>query len=243
VTRPEEEQLLAGERATGGVQTTRFGGPPQADYFLDSKEIEHGLKVLSVAARTALSEPERMSFVDILKAVRERLQSCYVLSLSQDPESEYLQSNYARDSGVVLEFEEDFLRVLYTGWHAIPNGDDSFRCHYIVDIYDFFEGFVVYDDSHQQQLSTIACLAYRELLSTDAHIVDSCHFINILLQCLILFKSRKHKDEKEYRVAPVRMPRITESFEETRDRVGCRHVYIAVRIPIPRAAAIRATNL
>ena len=205
----------------------------RADCFLDPKEIEHGLEVFSKAAQNSLSDLEIASFFKILEALKERLRTCFVLSLSQNPDNNYLQSNYAGENGAVIEFQENFSHVLYTGWHTIPNSDDSFRNHFIVDTYDRFEGFVLYDDEQQLRLAKMACLAYRDLISTDAHIVEAIHFVNILMNCLVLFKSREFEVEKEYRIALVRKSEEKESFEKSRENDKCCYLYIEVRIPNP----------
>ena len=186
-----------------------------------------------------LNEPEAASFSEVLKTLQVRLKSCFVLSLSQAPDSEYLRSNYAGDNGSVIEFQENFPRIVFhTGWHVTPSDGDSFRNHFVVDVYDFFEGFVVYDDPQQQRPATMACLAYQDLLSTDAHIVDSYQFIDILMQCLVLFKSNEFEAEEEFRVAFIRRHGIIERFEETRDCAGCCKLYIKVRIPSPETTAM-----
>lgn len=215
----------------------------RADCFLDSREIEHGLETLSAAARTTLRGAESVSFSDVLGAVSARLRTCFVLSLSQDPESDYLRSKYAKNGGIVLEFEESFPRVLYTGWHAFPKGHDCSGLHYVVNNYDFFEGFVVYDDSHKRRLATISCQAFRDLLYSEAHVVDTYHFVDILMQCLLLFKRQEFKVEAEYRVALVRKPGVRKSFEQTRGPAGRNQAYIKVRIPSARAAEILARDL
>lgn len=208
----------------------------RADCFMDPKEIEHGLEVLTEAAQSALADPEKASFLEGLVALRSRLKSCYVLSLSQDHCNHHLRRTYGES---VLEFRENFPMELYhTGWHSIPNSDDSFTCHPVVYVYDFFEGFVVYDESDQQRLARMACMAYLDCLSTEAHVVDAYQFTKVLMQCLVLFKSRKFAGEVEYRIALVREPKVTESFEIRCDG-ECRRRRIEVIIPSSTATVIR----
>jgi hypothetical protein len=215
----------------------------RADCFLDQAEIAHGLAVLSEAAQTTLEE-ERESFSTILEVLRARLASCFVLSLSQDQKNEHLRKVYSGSDGAILEFQEDFPRTLYTGWHAIPKGDDSWSLHYVVDLYDFFEGFVVYDPAQKRRLAEMACQSYRSLRSTDAHIVDSHHFIDVLMQCMILFKTPEHEAEVEYRVALIGRGEESKPFEQSRSRSGSRRqVFTRVLIPKPKAAAIRSRDV
>lgn len=215
----------------------------RADCFLDPKEIQHGLKTLSDAARATLSEPDQKSFFDVLEALHGRLRSCFVLSLSQDGNNEHLRNEYAGNDGVVLEFTETFPHILCGGWHAVRTSEDSCTLHHAVDIYDFFEGFVEYNDCSQKELARMACEAYRSLLVTDTHIVDAYHFVNVLLQGLVLFKSKSFVDEDEYRIALVQKPGIAVSFEEIRNRGERQIVYLKFRIPSPWAAAIQSRHL
>jgi len=232
------DRIAASGIRNGKIWMTR------ADCFLDPREIGHGLEVLSLAARSAHSELEGKQFLDALEALRARLRSSYVLSLSLDPESDYLKTNYAGADGVALEFESTFPHLLYNlGYHAESQDGGSFRRSFVVDVYDLFEGFVVYDKVRQHRLAAMACLAHSSLVSASSHPVDVYHFINVLVQCLILFKSQEFAAENEYRVALVQQHGITESFEKTRDCRGRRSSYIEVSVPPAVAAAIHAHNL
>lgn len=211
----------------------------RANCFEDPAEIKHGVGIFREAARTSLRDSEITSFVAVLRASRERLQSCFVMSMSQDPNNDFLQRKYARSPGAVLEFVEDLPNILRGGWHATPTGDGSFSLDFVDDAYYSFEGFVVYEDSQKQRLATRVCEAYRDLLSTDAHFVDVYHFTGILLKCLILCKQRRFQDEKEYRVALVRKPETTEAFVQTSTHDEGSRPHIRIRIPPSRAGAIR----
>lgn len=222
----------------GEVRMTR------ADCFLDQSEIAYGLAILSEAARTTLGAEEIESFNHVLGALRVRLQRCFVLSLSQDSDSDYLKSKYAGNGGAILEFQENF-PVMFHGasWHSIPNGEGSGTVHLIADLYEFFEGFVVYDRARQLQLAEIACQTYRNIQSTDTHFVDKYHFIDILIQCCVLFKRPEFEIEKEYRIALIRNQKDMQSFEETINHEGKNRTLIKVMIPSSSdAVRIRARN-
>jgi len=201
-----------------------------ADSFLDDEEIAYGLGMLREAATRMLSGADRDSFLGGLAELESRLASCYVFSLSQDPDSEYLKSNYASDDGFRLEFGENLSFWLQGGWHSIPAGDDSFLLHYVVDHYDVCEGFVVYDEEEQRRISDLACEVFQDLLSGGGHLVDSFHLVSALIQCLILFKRASFSPEVEYRIALLRKAERAEDFSETRDREDGQITYIAVRI-------------
>ena len=70
--------------ADGEVWMTR------ADCLHDQEEIEHGLSILSEALGP------HSPFSTIPNAIRKRLMNCYVLSLSQDSNNQYLVTEYAR---------------------------------------------------------------------------------------------------------------------------------------------------
>lgn len=119
----------------GEIRMTR------ADCFLDQSEITYGLEVLSEAAQTSLGTKEIGPFSDVLKALRAKLQACFVLSLSQDPDSDHLRSEYAGKNGAILEFQENFPMMFHgASWHTILNGEGSWNVHCIADLYEFFEG-------------------------------------------------------------------------------------------------------
>ena len=211
----------------------------RADCFLDQAEIVHGLAVLSEAAQTTFKAKERESFSIVLKALEARLHACFVLSLSQDRDNNHLKSTYAKKNGAILEFQEDFPMIFYgASWHTIPNGNDSWSVRFIVDLYEFFEGFVIYDVARQLHLAEMACQSYRDIRSTDAHPADIYHFIDILMRCMVLFKVPSFNAEKEYRFALIRNLGDVQSFEEAMVHNGKHRAYISVRIPSTDAEII-----
>jgi hypothetical protein len=214
----------------------------RADCFLDSSEINHGCDVLSSAATATLSAQEILSFHRLIDILHDRLKSCYVMSLSQCDSNEHLRLNYASKGGAILRFEETFPEELVNGWHAVPMGNGRFSTHQLSDVYDPFEGFVVYDDTRKQQLAEIACGVFRQLYAADAHKADLHHFIAILIQCLVLFKEYYISPENEYRIALLRRRNITEDFEHRRDCRGATIIYVKVRIPDPVSDSIRIIN-
>ena len=230
-------RIASAEIQRGKIRLTR------ADCFLDTKEIQYGLAVLTRAGEDSLDESQLPSFSELLKAIRARLQFCFILSLSKNPDSGHLRSTYSGVNGAVVEVPENFPRVLYRGWHATRTGDGSFGLRFVVDLYDFFEGNVIYDAKKQRRIAVMACEAWRELRSRDAHVVDGYHFIDSLLRCLVLFKSSEFEVEDEYRIALVRRPEIAETFESTETRAGRTCHYVAVRIPNPQAAGTRARDV
>ena len=141
--------------------------------------------------------------------------------------------------GAILEFQENFPIMFYgTSWHTIPNGDDSWSVHLIADLYEFFEGFVIYDEDRQLHLAKMACQSYQDIRSTDAHPADIYHFIDILIRCVVLFKVSDFKVEKEYRFVLIRNRGGVLSFEKTMNHDGKHRACISVRIPLPDAEKI-----
>ena len=203
----------------------------RADCFLDATEIAYGLDLFRVSARTDLDERERALFNEVLAILRARLQSCFFWSLSQDPDSEHLRHKYATDGEPPLRFSPGFPITLRAAWHIRPADGLPHKVHFVVDHYDFFEGFVVYDDARQRRLAAMACQAFQDFLRADAHGVDRFLFVQVLMECLVLFKSRRFEPEGEHRIALVHKPDSAESFEETRDSRGRRFVYITVGFP------------
>lgn len=216
----------------------------RADCFLDQSEIAHGLAVFSEAAQTTLGAEVIEHFSNVLSALRTRLQACYVLSLSQESDSDYLKSAYAGENGVILEFQNDFPSMFHgVSWHSIFNGNDSCSIHLIADFYEFFEGVVIYDRARQLQLAEMACQTFLNILSTDTHFVDSHHFINILIRCLVLFKAPEFEVEKEYRFALIRNQKGVQPFEETINAAGNQRAYISVRFPLTSIVKISARDV
>ncbi len=200
----------------------------RADCFFDSSEIQHGISIIADVARQELNDNVLVVFVSLLFVIRECLKQCYVFSLSLDRDNPYLTSRYGKG----LAFPEDFPRRLFSmGWHSVRNDGNSFRNYYFVDLYDFFEGSVIYDMDSKQRAARLVCEAFREIITPQAHIVDNFHFINILMTCCVLFKETKFANEEEYRAALVSKTANNESFEHSRTNKG-RHIrYIAASGP------------
>ena len=132
-----------------------------------------------------------------------------------------------------MTFLEDFPeRLSSLGWHAVPIDSDSFRLHHFSDLYDFFEGSVIYDMDSKQRTARLACKAFQEVVTPQSHVVDRFHFINILMKCCVLFKEDKFSYENEYRIALVSKNTNGETFENSREKQGRRLRYIAARWPL-----------
>lgn len=203
----------------------------RADCFLDSREISHGIDILINAANYYLSGGTNKSFVNLLSDFHSKLKNTYVMSLSQDPQNQYLKNNYAVD-GIIIEFKEVFPTHLgATGWHSVPESKDSYRLHYLTDLYRPFEGLVVYDDDLKKELAREVCETYANLTSSMAHFVDELHFENALIQSIVLFKEESYAPEKEYRIALIRKDNSNNPFEKNREYKGKSIFYIKAEIP------------
>ena len=184
----------------------------RADCFLDSREISHGIQILSGAANNYLAGNTKNYFVNLLSVFQSTLKNTYVMSLSQDSANQYLKNNYAAN-GAIIEFKWHFPEDIGAiCWHSIPTSNDSHSIHHLSDLYSYFEGFVVYDGISQRDIARSVCEAYRDIRSSKAHFVDEIHFANVLTQCVVLFKEESYTPEKEYRIALIRNDNSSNPF-------------------------------
>lgn len=209
----------------------------RADDFLDKREVDHGLEMLISTIPASWGEELASSYLLFLDTLRNVLRKCYVLSLSQDHDNDYLIQTYASADGAILRLPSNINFALSTGWHAISMGD-GFSLRYAKDLYDFAQGFVDYDLDSQKRISALACEAFQaisqsQLGASPEVIVEWFHFRDALLQCLILFKEPGYRNEKEYRIALILKPSAEKSFEQVREIKGRQSSYIKMRVAIP----------
>lgn len=209
----------------------------RADDFLDEREVDHGLERLISTIPSSWDEELANSYRSFLNTLRDVLRKCYVLSLSQDQDNDYLVQTYASADGAILRLPSNISFALSTGWHAIPMGD-GFSLHFSNDLYDLVDGFVDYDLDSQNRISALACETFQAISQStlDASpeaIAEWLHFRDALLQCLILFKEPSYCDEKEYRMALILKPSAEESFEHVREIKGRQSYYIKMFLAVP----------
>lgn len=159
--------------------------------------------VLSNAASATLAEQSAAEYLSILDSLTRNLRQCFVWSLSQEANNDFLKANYSGDHGAILKLPSNFSHTVRSGWHLTPTGD-GYSANYACDLYDQLEGFVVYDPTEQDEIAKLACNAYASLnavLNTYdklQRIITAHHLRTALTQCLILFKKPCFLEEKEY---------------------------------------------
>lgn len=216
------------EEAASGIRGGEFW-LTRADCFLDKLEIHYGESLLEQAAIEHLNSIECDSFIRLLSEAKASLNLTYVMSLSQEPENKHLLENYGR---FIIEFDETFpMYFVHEGMHSTAIDMTSYRLHFLNTLYDFFEGFVIYDKGKQLEISLAICGAYAQIAgSRYVHKVDAWHFVDIIKRCLILFKKDRYSSESEYRLSITYRQALPNIFEHTRERDNKSFVYVKAKL-------------
>ncbi|NQW17781.1 MAG: hypothetical protein HQ478_09885 [Chloroflexi bacterium] len=208
----------------------------RADYLADREEIEHGLSILS---DTLGPDSPYMTLPD---AIRERLSNCYVLSLSEDSDNAHLTNEYANPPGGILEFEYPMFHA-HGFWHSVPEEDGSYRLHYFQDLYDQFDGFVIYDDDLKLEIIEFIVQLLPRMLDPATSAIERFGFVvHDLIVPFLLFKNSKFMDEAEYRIAFVRKAEGDNKYESCGLVRGNPIRHIAVRMPSSVASIVARTG-
>lgn len=210
----------AAENIVGGA--VRF---TRADTLVDKSEIEYGLTILE----ERLGEDSRFS--SLPDAIRERLRRCYVLSLSYDPDNPYLKEQYSGAGGAILEFKK-LPHYSHGFWHVTPNTDGSYRLHHFKDLYEVFEGNVIYDPDVQLEIIDLIIEILPEMIDGEPHIADYASFtFNYLLRPFLLSKNSNFSPEDEYRIVLVAKEATDDRFEVTTSDAETERIYVEARMP------------
>lgn len=188
----------------------------RADCFEDKSEIEYGEKLLRQVANSLLSLSEQQLFIKLLSDAKTSLSLTYVMSLSQDLGNPHLLETYGR---AIVAFEEHFpISFRHTEMHSIPIDNGGFQAHFLENLYEFFEGLVIYDEEEQLQISSDICEAHKKFLNAKCiHKTDYWHFVEIVKRCLILFRQNSYFPEREYRLSISYLDATPNTFEHTKN--------------------------
>ncbi len=194
-------QLAAESMASGKIRLTR------ADCMEDQSEIQFGISLLAESLGT------NSSYSSIPEDLKLRLEHCYVLSLTGDANNQHLRQHYGQH---LIEFANPAFLYL-SGHHAVPNDTDGYNLHWFHDLYDGFEGNVIYDQITQQKIVDNIVELLPIIDNPETHIVDRSSFITKdLILPFLLFKRPNFEPEDEYRIILVRKHGIDDSFELSR---------------------------
>ncbi len=78
----------------------------RTDSFLDQDEIDFASTVLSNAASAILAEKRAAEYFSILDSLTRDLRQCFVWSLSQEADNDFLKANYSGDHGAILKLPQ-----------------------------------------------------------------------------------------------------------------------------------------
>lgn len=191
----------------------------RADKFLDSEEIQYGLRILREIAEQSLEDGIDKSFIDFIDTIGDTLAKCYVLCLSHEANNKYLLDTYS-DGKTVIKLDESFTDNLMGGsWQYMPKTNGR-NVQYTSNLYTSHEGFVVYQESEQKDIAKKICDSFKNLLKNNFPGVDIINFRGAVAKFIILCKVEKYYKEEEYRIALISNNEESNEFEiEENNRV------------------------
>gem|GEM_PF-3967157 len=203
----------------------------RADTFLDDEEIKYGVGILRKLAEHTLKGRTKELFLEFLNTINTMLQKCYVFSLSQVGNSQYLLERYS-DGKTVIKLIENFAFFLIgesCHFKPIKNGTGN-KLYHCSHLYRCYEGFVEYQQSEQEEEAKEICEAFQSLndhlQANQFHPVDQFHFSRAIVIFIILCKKEKYCEEEEYRIALISNNKEKNEFEEKEND----RIFISLRI-------------
>lgn len=191
----------------------------RADCFLDEREVHYGIDILlkEIAETGAPVSEELHRIID--GNVREALRNAFILSLADHADNSFLLENYGRN---IVKLDQNFRMILNAGSFNVKKGLNN---QVIYEIYEIFDGKVIYNGESQRELArrvAKAILDFHSMKFADA-IEKDMHLMRLreaLFTAVALMKAPEFSPEAEYRICLVRAPNNPNELNYDQERDG-----------------------